>query len=210
VIPTNDFACISQPYQFDFKAFDEDGDSLAYSLSVPLNSSSASPVPTPQPREFHVNVALADRIDPDVLIPGTPGASIAKDGLFQVSPSTPGLHVYAIEVREYRNGVEIGKVVRDYQLLAIDGCVPQPDVPPIGVLSEDGLEVLKEEADFDFSLSDGNCITFIVGGIGNDITAFNRILPLNFDQDLADNFVVNENVISSDSSHFIICVPRCE
>ncbi|MFN8691287.1 MAG: gliding motility-associated C-terminal domain-containing protein, partial [Cyclobacteriaceae bacterium] len=43
--PLNDYACPFKPYYVNFGGFDDDGDSLAYSLVEPLNTFSAQAIP---------------------------------------------------------------------------------------------------------------------------------------------------------------------
>ncbi|MEO0334063.1 MAG: gliding motility-associated C-terminal domain-containing protein, partial [Bacteroidota bacterium] len=107
--PLSDYACINKPFYFDFAGTDPDGDSLVYSLAVPLNSSAfeALPTPTPAPPD---PVDVKDEFNVNNMVPGTPPLRINQEGLLTVTPSQLGLFVFAIKVEEFRNGEKIGEV----------------------------------------------------------------------------------------------------
>ena len=130
--PLGDYACINQLYYAEFTGSDPDGDSLVYSLTTPLNSSSAIALPIPQPAP-HPLVFFKSGYDLNNMISGNPALTISSRGLLTVKPSEAGLFVFSVLVEEFRQGVKIGQVQRDYQLLVRDdGCDP-PDPPIVGV-----------------------------------------------------------------------------
>ena len=119
-------------YYAEFTGSDPDGDSLVYSLTTPLNSSSAIALPIPQPAP-HPLVFFKSGYDLNNMISGNPALTISSRGLLTVKPSEAGLFVFSVLVEEFRQGVKIGQVQRDYQLLVRDdGCDP-PDPPIVGV-----------------------------------------------------------------------------
>ncbi|MFL5730001.1 MAG: gliding motility-associated C-terminal domain-containing protein [Cytophagaceae bacterium] len=114
----NIYGCIGQPFYFDFGADDADGDSLAYSIRTPLAGHSTAtdlaPVGMSAPYDSAVwqpsyNVSSS--------IAGTPPLSIDKNtGELFVIPSQAGLFVFAVQCQEFRNGIKIGEVRREYQI----------------------------------------------------------------------------------------------
>jgi len=205
--PLSDYGCVNQLYYTDFRGTDLDGDSLTYSIVVPLNSSAAVPVPVPSSKLNHFPVALVDGIDRLNLIPGSPSLAISNTGFLTVQPNNPGLYVFSVLVKEYRNGEEIGSVKRDFQMLVIDGCEP-PD-PPNAVVKLPGDPTLyEEEASVSFTVAEEKCFDFLIGNIGPMENATVRVLPVNFEGNV-NGFTFTETKLTSDSSIFRVCVPEC-
>jgi len=103
---------VLQPISYNPLAYDPDGDSLVYQLGLPLSTSPVS-----------WSVPLSDSTGPFTFDSTT--------GILCWTPSTVGCWQYSIDVKEYRNGVLIGNIQRDYQMI-----ISPPDsgaVPGIGV-----------------------------------------------------------------------------
>lgn len=137
-VPKMDFACVGRDYELDFSATDIDGDSLTYSFIHPLNgftfadpngggarwSSPGDVVSGPYPLIRFIN-----RLRADSAVSATKGMKInPKTGLITVRPSVPGLYVFSVAIREFRRGIQIGLVQRDFQLTVRD-C--PPILPPV-------------------------------------------------------------------------------
>ncbi|MGC4022927.1 MAG: hypothetical protein QM734_13785 [Cyclobacteriaceae bacterium] len=125
--PLNDYACPGRPYYVNFAGVDDDGDSIVYTMTTPLNVDSATAVPPIAPGPYPL-VTWRPGYDSLHIIGGSPDLAISKDGLLTCTPVKPGLFVFAIKADEYRNGVKIGETRRDFQMLVVTGC--QPDQPP--------------------------------------------------------------------------------
>lgn len=118
--------CQNQPIDFDHGATDADGDSLAYSFYSPfLGLSYTDPAVSPPV----VNNTPPPYPTVSFLNPYTPqsplGGNVSIDpntGLITGSPLTIGQFVVGIQVIEYRNGVEIGRIRRDFQF-NVTSCV---------------------------------------------------------------------------------------
>jgi hypothetical protein len=127
--PLNDFACPNRDYYVDFGGTDDDGDSLVYSIVTPLSTHAAEayppllPAPYP-PVQWRAPFSLTN------ILGGNPDLRISTDGFLTVRPSTQGLFVFAVKCDEYRDGVKIGEVRRDFQMLVVDAC-PVADPPQI-------------------------------------------------------------------------------
>ena len=205
--PLSDYGCVGQLYYTDFRGTDIDGDSLVYSLELPLSSSSTSPLPTPQPRSSHFPVTLSNGLTLNTIIPGSPSLAISNEGFLTVNPENSGLHVFSVLVKEFRDGVQIGAVQRDFQMLVLDGCLP-PD-PPNAVIQLPGDDTLYEEEAFvAYTVSEEKCFDFLVGNIGPDENVTVRVRPVNFRGNV-NGFTFDQTRIGPDSLMYKICVPEC-
>ena len=123
-----EYVCIGEPFTFPFGGIDADGDELRYSMVTPLNQKgtgqnavSAGPYP---------DVSWLPGFNADNAIPGSPTLGVnARTGMLSVTATKLGLFVFAVKVEEYRNGVKIGEVRRDFQFLVVD-CPPQTTPEP--------------------------------------------------------------------------------
>ncbi len=129
--PLNDYACPRRPYYTDFAGVDDDGDSLVYSLVTPLNTHSSAAVPPtgPRPRPYP-EVRWRPGFSLNNIMQGAPDLRISQDGFLTVTPTVQGLFVFAVKCEEYRNGVKIGEVRRDFQMLVLEAC-PRAEPPQI-------------------------------------------------------------------------------
>ena len=97
--PPIDKAAVGQLFIHNPAAFDPDGDSLSYELTVCLGEN-GQPIPgytyPPASHDFYVDPVSGD--------------------LVWNTPTTPGKYNVAMLVEEWRNGVKIGKIVRDMQI----------------------------------------------------------------------------------------------
>lgn len=120
--PLSDFACVNKPFYFDFSGKDVDGDSLVYYLSIPINGYSSQKDPAPSdPRPAPYSKIIWNKGHSiSNMINGNPTLSINREGIVKVTPSETGLFVFAVTCDEYRDGVKIGSVVRDFQMLVVD------------------------------------------------------------------------------------------
>ena len=124
-----EYVCIGEPFTFPFGGTDPDGDELRYSMVTPLSpkattqNQAASPGPYP-------DVVWQSNYGPNNAIPGNPTLKIdARTGELSVTATQLGLFVFAVKVEEYRNGVKIGEVRRDFQFLVVD-CPPSTTPNP--------------------------------------------------------------------------------
>lgn len=150
-----DYPCVGRPFTLDFGGEDPDGDSLVYSLTIPLAgfSTPAEPVPNPEKRP-HSPVNFVSGIDETIQIPGTPSLGVdAQTGLLRVTPSAPGLYVFAIKVEEFRDGKRIGSTHREFQVLVQD--CPPAQAPEISFLPEGQSDFYLESEIL--KLGQGNC-----------------------------------------------------
>lgn len=100
------FACVGQRFCFNHGAFDADGDSIVYSLIQPLTSTGTV---TYNPGYSNTQPVISS---PAVTFNNTTGDIC-------MNPTQQDVTVFAVLVREYRNGVLIGEVERDIQLTVL-------------------------------------------------------------------------------------------
>jgi gliding motility-associated-like protein len=126
-----EYLCLGESFTFPFGGTDPDGDELRYSLVTPLNQKgnsngqnntvSAGPYP---------EVTWQSGYSAASAIPGVPAMSVnSSTGQLTGVPSKTGLFIFAVNVEEFRNGVKIGEVRRDFQLLVVE-CPPQTTPDP--------------------------------------------------------------------------------
>lgn len=117
----NAYLCNGQPNIQNFSAIDNDGDSLAYFLTTPLNgnASAVTPIPTPTSGPYS-SITWQAPYGPADMIGGPHPMSINPlTGILTATPSTLGTFVFAVVVEEYRAGIKIGEVRRDIQYQVI-------------------------------------------------------------------------------------------
>ncbi len=129
-----EYICLGESFTFPFGGTDPDGDQLRYSMVTPLNqkgtnNNSVSPAPYP-------DVTWLSGFGATNAVPGSPTLQVdAQTGLLSLTASQVGLFVFAVKVEEFRNGVKIGEVRRDFQFLVID-CPPTvPGAPDVQILN---------------------------------------------------------------------------
>ena len=110
--------CVNQELSIDHSAFDPDGDQLVYSFCSPLlGGSTASVAPNPDMPPPHDDVQFIlpnySALNP---LGGSPQVVINTfSGLITGVPTEQGQFVVGICVQEFRNGVLLSTVQRDYQ-----------------------------------------------------------------------------------------------
>ncbi len=117
--------CVNRPINYDHSAIDIDGDSLVYEFIAPLSSGGPgsgngcnSVIPNPSVCLPPFSEVIFD--DPnftfDKPMAGDPVVSIDRaTGLITGVPNILGQYVVGVIVKEYRNGILIGSLRRDFQ-----------------------------------------------------------------------------------------------
>ena len=139
------FVCNNIDLNLDFAASDLDGDSLVYSFYTPHNGDNGSftfysgigyGAGTPPNNWQTTDVAwLAGYSASDPLDPGAgPGLTInPQTGHISGSPVALGQYVVGVQVDEYRDGVLIGRITRDFQFNVVN--CPPPQQAGIGPMN---------------------------------------------------------------------------
>ena len=128
--PFSDYACLNEPFTYTFNATDADGDQLVYDLVTPLNGhatyNNTTPKNSPEP---YPEISWLAGYSKDTAVPGAPPLSIdRRSGKLTVTPNQKGLFIFGVRCQEFRNGVKIGEVRRDMQLMVKECTLNRPPV----------------------------------------------------------------------------------
>jgi len=155
--PPITFLPINQPWQYNSLPYDVDGDSLAWSIDTPLTGRNnfCDGWLTPS----SASAAGAFTIDPIT-------------GQIDWTPNVLGNFVASILVEEFRNGIKIGEIRRDYQMIVIPDKNKSPEIVNFGDIpvNADGYPFLRVSALDEISLKlnaedeNGDQVEFIAYG----------------------------------------------
>ncbi|MFZ1751786.1 MAG: PKD domain-containing protein, partial [Saprospiraceae bacterium] len=110
------YICANKPIVFDHAAVDLDGDSLVYKLCAPsLGATLVNPKPQPPGFPPYSNVLWAPPYNLSNMMGGDPVKIDSKTGILTGTPNLVGQFLIGVCVEEYRNGVLLGIVRRDFQ-----------------------------------------------------------------------------------------------
>lgn len=134
------YVCEEQPFVLDYSATDPDGDVLVYSLAEPLAGTLGWPV-TISPSAILPNQVPG----PYPVVDWNPGYGLSSmfgnsipvivdsnTGMMSAQINLSGLYAAAVEVREYRNGIEIGMIRREIEISSIICLNNAPELTPSG------------------------------------------------------------------------------
>lgn len=109
--------CSNDPLVFDHGAIDPDGDSLVYRLCAPYRgASSNNPAPNIASAPPYGTVNFSFGYSATNPMDGNPGLSIdPQTGVITGTPTLAGQFVVGVCVDEYRNGIVINTLRRDFQ-----------------------------------------------------------------------------------------------
>lgn len=208
----SDIFCINQFSSIDFSATDVDGDSLAYDLTDPIGGDQTRPRPdTALPAPLHEPVVWLPGYDIDHQITGNPPLQINfQTGILTVRPNKTGLFVFAVRCQEFRNGVKIGEVRREFQQKVID--CPLNTAPTVTVRNPVKPQNLKDR-DTLFITNNSltpTCITVKVTDlqVGQRVTI--KTQPLNFTPIAPITGDTTKLVTNStDTVRLSFCLPAC-
>ena len=135
--------CLGTDIEIIQSATDIDGDDLVYSFVAPYHGSSddeptetyAPPYPQVVWEQGYSDLYPMDS-DPVINID-------SETGLITGTPIQEGYYVIGIKVEEYRNGLYLGEIIRDFRFLVID-CEVATSSVPIADIYCDGLTVAFE------------------------------------------------------------------
>ncbi|HHZ81328.1 MAG TPA: PKD domain-containing protein [Flavobacteriales bacterium] len=116
--------CADFGFFFDHAAIDPDGDQLVYSLCAPFDGGGpngagggfGSPAPNPPSNPPYTPIPYGGGFSSAFPIAANPAFVInPATGFITGTPTIPGQYAMGICVEEFRNGVSLGKVIRDFQ-----------------------------------------------------------------------------------------------
>jgi hypothetical protein len=207
--PLSDYACVNRFYYVDFRGFDPDGDSLVYSLATPSNSSAFEPLPIPTPAP-HPQAVWVPGISSNYQIPGNPTLTINDQGFLTVTPSEEGLFVFSVRCEEYRNGIKIGEVTRDFQLFVID--CPDPGNPPEIQVKAPDSDIFTSELDTIYlATTDDKCFEFKIADKDGSETISLRAEAVNFEENIQSILSADIDYLDTpeDTMNVQVCLPDC-
>jgi Secretion system C-terminal sorting domain len=121
------YVCAGQPFTYYQGSYDSEGDSLVYDLVNPL----AGPYPGTNITTYISGLSPTQFLS---TVSGTGGIVLnPSTGRLTFTANGPQTSVFSMRVREYRNGLLIGTVRRDMQII-VTNC-PVNIVPQIGMVS---------------------------------------------------------------------------
>ncbi|MBA4853384.1 gliding motility-associated C-terminal domain-containing protein [Emticicia sp. BO119] len=221
-----DYLCINQNFEMDFSATDPDGDSLTYELITPWigYSTSQNPNPVSIGRSSYPEATWVDSTSLNNVIPGPEPLRIDRfTGVLFVKPDKLGLYVFSVMVNEYRKGIMIGRVKRDFQLKVVDCKI---NIPPQVMVKSQGTDSFFKEGEiitikkgdkrcFDILYFDPDInqkITITARGVNFDtkkinIPAISNILIQNSDT-LKNSFCLDDCIITKNNqaAEFILSI----
>jgi len=103
LVPAAIYLPLNTPWQYNPLPFDPDGDSLVWSLDFPLNDSASQCVGYTTPPSAANNPLTLD----------------SATGTISWTANTVGHFVISVLVEQYRNGVWLGEIRRDMQLIVV-------------------------------------------------------------------------------------------
>lgn len=109
--------CVGNPFYYDQGASDPDGDSLVFSL-VDAEGGFGCPG-NPTTIQYTPGFSATSPVSSSI-----PVTIDQNTGIINFIPTAIQVDVICVLVREYRNGVLIGQVKRDIQILIVAGCLP--------------------------------------------------------------------------------------
>jgi gliding motility-associated-like protein len=206
--PVSDYACRGDLFYYDFQGTDLDGDSLVYSMISPLkgltdqfNPLFVSPLPGPYPE-----VIWDGSHGFTTMINGTPPLNITPGGFLTVKPSEIGLFVFGVKCEEFRNGLKIGEVRRDFQILVIN--CPTNDPPVIA-----GQNPVTDSSLFDgdtiFISMQDRCFAVEIWDPDSNTKMTLETIAVNFDSSFISPGINKATAVGTDTILTEVCFSKC-
>ena len=137
-----DLAAVGQRYIHNPGAFDADGDSLAYRLFIPQEGTSRGDARNLQ----YVDPNRVEPVGPreDGTLPSFFSIDAITGDLVWDAPSVPGFYNVAFIVEEWRNGIKIGEVVRDMQIIVVEARNDRPELANLPDLCVEAGQLVRQ------------------------------------------------------------------
>jgi len=117
--------CVDKLLDFDHSALDAEGDSIVYTLCVPYlgaahSNTGGNPMPQPPMEPITTEVAWINPYDVTNMLGGIPLSIDPMTGQLTAIPNTIGQFVVGVCMTEFRNGVLLSEIKRDFQFNVSD------------------------------------------------------------------------------------------
>lgn len=134
-VPPPVFVCLGQNIGFDHGATDADGDSLVYSFYTPFSDidylvANDMTFTAGNPDLVNVSFIPAFNANNPLDVTGATNLTLTSNGIINGIPPAMGQYVAGVRCDEYRNGVRIGSIYRDFQFNVV--ICPPPALAGIG------------------------------------------------------------------------------
>jgi len=137
------FVCANSDINFDHSAFDSEGDLLVYEFCAPLQAGGTDGSNGPGSGDAFV---FSPPFSQSAPMAGDPVVSInSNTGLITGSPSLVGQYVVGVCVKEFRDGVLLGEIRRDFQFNVVM-CTPL-------VFAEIDAGIIDEATDLTYGIA---------------------------------------------------------
>lgn len=179
--PKGDYACVNEPFVLEFGAQDADKDELRYSLVTPYTGYSSQSVPRPLASAGpYPSINWVPGIGLANVIPGPQPLRVNPNtGQLRVTPGRTGLFVFSVLCEEFRNGVKIGGVRRDFQLLVVD--CPRNDAPKVQLKEKNNPDFYRAGQVIKASWEQGDrCVSLLLTDANGQENVRLSIRPINF------------------------------
>ncbi len=146
--------CLDELLNYDHSAFDIDGDSLVYEFCTPYGGgTSQSPVPNPSLPPPWNPLTFATPYSFDNPMGGLPRVDLNEDGMIEGIPSIGGQFVVTVCASEYRDGVLLSTIRREFQFNVTD-CIPFIQAQIVSDALEFDTYILQSCNDLDIMFND--------------------------------------------------------
>ncbi len=233
-IPPGDYLCVNQSVSVNFGGTDADGDELRYSLTTPFDATIASQT-TPKP--FEGNAPDGSQLIPPASYPNfvptvnfltgysatSPilsnvlGGQLTIDpntGELRVNPRTQGLFVFSVKCEEWRNGVKIGEIRRDFQFL-VKAC-PNNSSPTLTLNTPQNQPyIVGNDMVIDLQVNDPLCFKLNIQDSPNDVISQIKLIPATGSENFtAADYTLSTTTVnlgaSGISNNVTVCWNRCK
>ncbi|WP_299819048.1 gliding motility-associated C-terminal domain-containing protein [uncultured Pontibacter sp.] len=212
--PPNDYGCVGELFYYNFSGTDADGDELVYDLVTPLNGSSSpnNILPSPPASAPYQEITWLPGYARDNQIQGSPAVSIdSKTGKLTVVPSYAGLFVFGVRVQEFRNGVKIGEVRRDFQLL-VKSCSIN-GAPLVSAVIDGKSTPYEEGQEIRITATDSRCIKVYFTDPDKDEPISITARPVNFNNNYFGFKGITTGIVNTATGEKVLettlCLDRC-
>jgi gliding motility-associated-like protein len=210
-LPVADYACANLPFTYNFGGTDSDGDRIVYSLRTPIRgfSSAAQGNVTPVNPGPYPDVRWAAGFGPTNMVPGNPALQInPTTGVLDVTPSSTGIFVFGVLAEEFRQGVKIGEVVREYQMVVLN-CGSRPPVAGLEDPACPGVALTDRDTIYFQPDATSRCANVIVADPDVRTTITTVATPIGFALPAPLPAVPTVDLPDGGTGQTQVCFPEC-